>query len=178
MEPFDFVNRANAEFIDRLWEQYRKDPRSVSEQWQAFFSGFQTGINRSEAAPGDFAARVEAEPSVPLTMGVFDLVHTYRELGHFVAKLDPLGHDRPDHPLLHLDNFGMTESDLDSVVGRGSFYGPTNGTLRDLLENLRRTYSRCIGIEFTHISDRDQREWLLLRMEPILNQPPLDPEER
>ena len=37
MEPFDFVNRANAEFIDRLWEQYRKDPRSVSEQWQAFF---------------------------------------------------------------------------------------------------------------------------------------------
>ena len=62
MEPFDFVNRANADFIDRLFEQYRKDPRSVSEQWQAFFAGFQSGVNRSEAASTDFAARARSSP--------------------------------------------------------------------------------------------------------------------
>ncbi|CAN5510151.1 2-oxoglutarate dehydrogenase E1 component [soil metagenome] len=178
MEPFDFVNRANADFIDRLFEQYRKDPRSVSEQWQAFFAGFQSGVNRSEAASTDFAARAQVEPTVPLTMGVFDLVHTFREIGHFVAKLDPLGHDRPDHPLLHLDNFGMSDADLDRVVGRGSFYGPTNGTLRDLIDKLRQTYCRGIGVEFINISDRDQREWLLYRMEPILNRPKFSPEQR
>src|SRR5215218_3812180 len=178
MEPFDFVNRANADFIDRLFEQYRKDPRSVSEQWQAFFAGFQSGVNRSEAASTDFAARAQIEPTVPLTFGVFDLVHTYREIGHFVAKLDPLGHDRPDHPLLHLDNFGMSDADLNRVVGRGSFYGPTNGTLNDLVDKLRQTYCRGIGVEFINISDRDQREWLLYRMEPILNRPMFSADEK
>jgi 2-oxoglutarate dehydrogenase E1 component len=180
MEPFDFASRANAEYIDRVYERYRKDPRSVSEQWQAFFAGFETGLTRptQAATAEETAARDDIPTAVPLTMGVFDLVHSYRELGHFIAHLDPLGHDRPDHPLLHLDNFGMSDSDLDRVVGRGSFYGPTNGTLRDLLAKLRDTYSRCIGVEFINISDRDQREWLLQRMEPHLNRPPFKPEEK
>src|SRR3954453_1855830 len=143
MEPFDFVTRANAEYIDRVYERYRKDPRSVSEPWQAFFAGFEAGINRPTSTPEEQATRADREMAVPLTMGVFDLVHSYRELGHFIAHLDPLGHDRPDHPLLHLDNFGMSEADLDRVVGRGSFYGPTNGTLRDLLAKLRDTYCGC-----------------------------------
>jgi 2-oxoglutarate dehydrogenase complex dehydrogenase (E1) component-like enzyme len=30
MELFDFVNRANADYIDRLYQQYQKDPRSTS----------------------------------------------------------------------------------------------------------------------------------------------------
>ena len=41
MERFDFVNRANADYIDRLYEQYRRDPRSLDPTWQAYFSGFE-----------------------------------------------------------------------------------------------------------------------------------------
>jgi hypothetical protein len=35
MERFDFVNRANADDIDRLFEQYQRDPRSLVATWQA-----------------------------------------------------------------------------------------------------------------------------------------------
>ncbi|HSV13486.1 MAG TPA: 2-oxoglutarate dehydrogenase E1 component, partial [Tepidisphaeraceae bacterium] len=93
------------------------------------------------------------------------------ELGHFVAKLDPLGHDRPNHPLLELSNFGITSNLLDRPVSGGSFVGWTGGTLRDLIEKLRATYCRTIGVEYTGISDKAQREWLTTRMEPILNRP-------
>jgi 2-oxoglutarate dehydrogenase E1 component len=171
-EPFDFVNRANAEYIDQLHEQYLKDPRSVPEQWRAFFAGFEVGLERS-ADEGNRPAL----PTGPLNMGVFDLVHSYRELGHFVARLDPLGHDRPTHPLLDLSNFGMTHADLDRQVGRGGFMGETDGTLRDLIEKLRLTYCRTIGVEFIGISDKSQRDWLISRMEPISNQPKLSPED-
>ena len=171
-EPFDFVNRANAEYIDQLHEQYLKDPRSVPEQWRAFFAGFEVG---QERAPTDGAR--PSLPTRPLNMGVFDLVHSYRELGHFVAKLDPLGHDRPNHPLLDLSNFGMTHADLDRQVGRGGFQGETDGTLRDLIEKLRLTYCRTIGVEFIGISDKTQRDWLISHMEPILNHPKLTEEE-
>ena len=167
MERFDFFHRANADYIDRLYQQYLKDPRSLDEGWQAYFAGFEAagGKTAPSGAPAAF------------TLGVHDLVHTYRDLGHFIAHLDPLGHDRPSHPLLELSQFDMTEDDLDREVGRADFYGPTDGTLRDLIQKLRDTYCRTIGVEFVNISDKQQREWLAQRMEPILNRPAFSPEE-
>ena len=170
MDTFDFVNRANAEYIDRLYQQYQKDPRSVDEHWNAFFAGFELGLDRTagSTAPAPDANQPQIGWS---TAGIFDLVHSYRELGHFVAKLDPLGHDRSNHPLLELSNFGITSADLDRPVSGGGFADWTGGTLRELLEKLRATYCRAIGVEFTGISDKTQREWLIQRMEPILNRP-------
>ena len=34
----DFVNRANTEYIDQLYQRYQTDPRSIDPQWQEFFS--------------------------------------------------------------------------------------------------------------------------------------------
>ena len=202
MQPptaLDFVNRANADYIDQMQQKYQHDPRSVSEAWQAFFAGFEIGMSRSEGAADKALTDVASTPSAtgspqsssvtskagghavdanfPITMGVYDMVHSFRELGHICAKLDPLGHDRGDHPLLHMDNFGMHEGDLDRQVGQGSFVGETDGTLRDLLEKLKTTYCSTIGVEYTGISEKEQRDWLQLRMEPIFNRPELSPEE-
>ncbi|HEV2690606.1 MAG TPA: hypothetical protein VGV35_18755, partial [Bryobacteraceae bacterium] len=154
MERFDFFHRANADYIDLLYQQYLRDPRAVDESWQAYFAGF-------DAAGG----KAGAATTRPLTMGVHNLVHSYRELGHFVARLDPLGHDRPSHPLLDLSQFNMSEADLDRQVGKADFRGPTDGTLRDLIQKLRDTYCRTIGVEFVNISDKQQRDWLTQRME-------------
>ncbi|MCS7034083.1 MAG: 2-oxoglutarate dehydrogenase E1 component [Phycisphaerae bacterium] len=173
MQNFDFVNRANAEYIEQLHEQYQRDPRSVPENWQAFFSGFELGLARSASGVAALAAgALPTDP--PLSMGVFDIVHSYRELGHFVANLDPLGLVKRDfHPLLQLHNFGMTEADLNRTVGPASFLGKTDGTLRDLIEKLRITYCGTLGVEFTGIDNKAQRDWLQERMEPILNRPVL-----
>src|SRR6476646_1983871 len=147
MERFDFVNRSNAEYIDRIYEQYRRDPRSVDGTWRAYFAGFEFAASRNgngraatalppsrAGAAAAAVGRAAGEAAAPLTIGVHNLVHSYRELGHFVARLDPLGHDRPNHPLLDLGNFSMSAADLDREVGNGSFTGQTDGTLRDLIE--------------------------------------------
>ncbi len=174
MANFDFVNRANAEYIEQLHEQYQRDPRSVAENWQAFFSGFELGLARSVS--GVAALGAGAGPTdPPQSIGAFDLVHSYRELGHFVANLDPLGlANRSSHPLLQLHNFGMTENDLDRQVGPASFLGETDGSLRDLTEKLRHTYCGNLGVEYTGIDDKAQRDWLQQKMEPISNRPQLN----
>jgi 2-oxoglutarate dehydrogenase E1 component len=173
-ERLDFVNRANADYIERLYEQYQRDPRSLDEFWQAYFAGFETAGGRGFVP----ATGAEGEKPRALTLGVHNLVHSYRELGHFVARLDPLGHDRPSHPLLDLSQFNISHQDLDSHVGPAGFKGPTNGTLRDLVEKLRDTYCRTIGVEFTDISDKAQRDWLIDRMEPTLNRPAFSAEDQ
>jgi 2-oxoglutarate dehydrogenase E1 component len=166
MDTFDFVNRANAEYIDRLYKQYQSDPRSIDDQWKAFFAGFELGLDRTPVAAGPEASPAREDWA---SAGIFDLVHSYRELGHFVSKLDPLGHDRPNHPLLELSNFGINTAMLDKPVSGGGFNGWAGGTLRDLIDKLRATYCRTIGVEFTGISDKAQRDWLTARMEPIQN---------
>ncbi len=176
MEPFDIVNRSNAEYIDQLYSQYQRDPRSVDPQWQAFFAGFDAGAARNQT-PGGTNPGEPPHAEGLLTTGVYDLVHAYRELGHFIAKLDPLGHDRPTHPLLNLSEFGLSSADLDKPIVKAGFYGDFDGTLRDLLEKLRHTYCRSFGVEFMDIPDKAQREWLAAKMEPQLNAPALSPEE-
>ena len=165
MQHFDFFHRANADYIDQLYQQYLKDPSSVEEIWQAYFAGF------------DAAGGKGMHEGAPLTMGVHNLVHTYRDLGHFAADLDPLAQPRPPQPLLDLSQFNMSESDLSRQVGRADFHGETDGTLGDLIQKLRDTYCRTIGVEFVNISDKQQREWLAQRMEPTLNRPAMSPEE-
>src|SRR3990170_6778968 len=120
MERLDFVNRANADYIERLYEQYQRDPRSLDEFWQAYFAGFETAGGRGFHPP----TGAEGEKPRALTLGVHNLVHSYRELGHFVARLDPLGHDRPSHPLLQLSEFGLSPGDLDKPSIKGGFHGP------------------------------------------------------
>ena len=176
MQSFDIINRANAEYIDELYQQYQRDPRSVETTWQAFFAGFDAGAARNQT-PGGTHPGEPPHGAHELTTGVYDLVHSYRELGHFVARLDPLGNDRPSHPLLNLSEFGLTTEDLDKPSIKGGFHGETNGTLRDLIEKLRATYCRTIGVEFMDIPDKAQREWLAQRMEPILNRPELSADD-
>src|SRR5690606_492603 len=81
---------------------------------------------------------------MPHPVGIYDLVHTYREFGHFEASLDPLaqemGVEKRAHPMLSLENFGLYEADLDSQLGLGGFLGPCDGTVGDLVAKLRRTY--------------------------------------
>ncbi|HRK30272.1 MAG TPA: 2-oxoglutarate dehydrogenase E1 component, partial [Tepidisphaeraceae bacterium] len=169
----DFANRANAEYIEQLHEQYQRDPASVPENWQAFFSGFDLGLARSVS--GVQALAEGARPTdPPQSIGAFDLVHSYRELGHFTANLDPLGLTKRDsHPLLQLHNFGMTDNDLSRQVGPASFLGATDGSLGDLRNKLKLTYCGNLGVEFTGIDNKPQRDWLQQQMEPIYNRPRL-----
>ncbi len=41
--------------------------------------------------------------------GVYDAVHSYRELGHLVAHLNPLAPKPESHPLLEPSDFGFAE---------------------------------------------------------------------
>ncbi len=187
MSPFD-SHSENAEFVDGLYRQYLSDPDSVEAEWRYFFKGFELGFLRSESADApwsdaDSTAEEEMD-DVPerrhrqrTDRGVFALVQAYRTLGHFIAKLDPLGHNRESIPLLELSEFGLSDSDLEKGVGKGGFMGETDGSLKGLLAKLRGTYCGNIGVEYMDIPDKEQRAWLQERIEPCLNRHDFSEEE-
>src|SRR5450432_4073722 len=117
MEPIDFINRSNLDYIDRLYQQYQLDPQAVDSYWRAFFAGFEAAGGRAASLSGAFDPTQASSPiAAKAGVEVKNLVHSYRELGHFIAKLDPLGHNRDTHPLLELGQFGLTPADLDKRV--------------------------------------------------------------
>jgi 2-oxoglutarate dehydrogenase E1 component len=189
MSSLENLALANKDYVAELYRRYQEDPASVDPQWALFFAGFELGTDRgngaAEAVPATVAAAAPgavpagiAEPSAEPVIGVFDLVHSYREIGHLVAHLNPLGPPPGTHPLLEPAEFGFSEADLDRTVSCGNFRGCSRATIRELTERLRATYSRTLGVEYMHIQDPEQRVWLQERMEPSLNDPALSHEER
>jgi 2-oxoglutarate dehydrogenase E1 component len=162
MTRISFANRWNAGAIEAAFERWRADPASVDESWRLFFEGFDLGLGRS-------AGLTEAD-SCKHT-GIIRLIDAYRDLGHFLARLDPLSEAKASYPQLELSEFDLDDGDLDRTFDTSHFVGLPRATLRELLAALRETYSRTIGVEYMHIQDTHIRHWLQERMEPRRNQP-------
>jgi 2-oxoglutarate dehydrogenase E1 component len=161
MWPMDEIARTNPEYIEALYRDYLRDPASVDERWAMVFAGYD--LARAGGGAGSDIA---------------DLVHSYRELGHLVADLDPLGGSPREHPLLRLSELGFSERDLDRVVDWAPFKGGSRGTMRDLVTALSQTYAGRLGVEYLSVADKTRRAWLQERMEASRNQPELTPEQR
>jgi 2-oxoglutarate dehydrogenase E1 component len=171
MRPLESAALANKEYVAEQYRRWKADPASVGQEWSLFFAGYElaNGANGAAVAPPAEAAPV---------IGVFDLVHSYRELGHLVARLNPLDPTPRTHALLEPSEFGFGEADLDRVVSCGGFRGCSRTSIRDLIARLQATYCRTIGVEYMHIQDAEQRAWLQDRMEPVSNRPELEAAER
>jgi len=111
----------------------------------------------SVQASADFQERVDR------------LVHSFRVRGHMLAQLDPLGLPRPDQPELDPAYYGFTEGDRREAVAENTSCHPGVETLGELVDCLRDTYCRSIGIQFMHIHDLSVRWWLRDRMETTAN---------
>jgi len=164
MQPFN-LHSHNTAYIEDLYEQYRRDPDAFDPAWAAFFKGFDLGfLNATSQGPGPKTNAAPKSGESSNGKGVHALVQAYRQLGHFAADLDPLGHSPKHHPLLELSEFGLTEDDLNRSVGTGGFLGQTDGTLRGLRAKLKLTYCQTLGMEYTE--DKAQRDWLVQKIEP------------
>ncbi len=110
---------------------------------------------------------------------VAELINAFRIRGHLFANLDPLGLLRPPPAELELEHFGLSGSDLDKTFATGDFAaGQGELTLREIVERLRRTYCRTIGVEYMHGEDPAIRRWLQERMEAAENEATLSREQK
>jgi len=154
--------RHNAALLEEKYAQWCADPRSVEESWSAFFEGFELGS-------AQLKRRDEAEPATGTDLVFFGrvvaLIYNYRTLGHTQAHINPLD-ERPErNPRLDIDQFSLTEADLDREAWNSYFRRGERMKLRDMLAVLEATYSGKIGFEFMHIHHTPVRHWVRERIE-------------
>ena len=94
------------------------------------------------------------------------LINAYRVRGHLYADLDPLGlQDGPPKDEFVLKRYGLAHVEPDTIFATGNLAGPATEPLWSVLERLKDTYARTIGVEFTSLENRESRDWLRERME-------------
>ncbi|GIX03031.1 MAG: 2-oxoglutarate dehydrogenase E1 component [Planctomycetaceae bacterium] len=179
---------SNLSYVETLYHQYLEHPDNVSAEWQEYFRQLEVASHSAgEQAVQLFKpARVgDAEIVSPreLEAGIWQerlerLIRNYRSMGHYAAQVDPLGRPRPPVPELDPASCGITEADLDRQFPITTPEGPRLRTLREILQSLRNTYCRSIGVQFMQIDDVRVREWLQNRMEATENRVQLTRDEQ
>lgn len=166
------LSGGNAPYVEALYEQWLADPESISAHWRQIFNDLApNGADTSHQAINEEFKRIRplevgAVAADHKQAGVLRMINAYRVRGHQRAKLDPLGlSERPKVPDLDLSFHGLDESDLNTTFHSGTLAGPERMTLADILSVCRATYTQTVGVEYMHITDTTQRQWLQQRLE-------------
>ena len=183
---YSYLKSVNAEYIDEVYARYLENPDSVEDSWRFFFEGIEFGAEnygRANAPAGASAANAPglAALSIEQLEGegkVAKLIQAYRESGVNIADINPLEAPATSHPFLELARFGLTANDLDKSFNAGKLLGLGTAKLRDIVAVLRETYCASVGVEFIHIHNPEERDWIQSRMETSRNKTALDPETR
>lgn len=190
-----YLYGTNSVFIEELYSRYLANPNAVDGSWQKFFASlgdpapkgpswdknpskvigqtdFEAGpVAKKEAAGGAAGVAKGLDPKA-VEAAALDalraqaLIRAYRVRGHLAATLDPLGIEQPQiHADLDPATYGFGAEDMGREIYLGGQFGKERAKLGDIIDILRTTYSGTLGVEFMHIQDPKQREWIQTRIE-------------
>ena len=143
--------------FDGRWPAPKPDPKKPAAAAAA-----PAAAPAADAAVLAEAVRTAAHDSIRALM----LIRSYRVRGHLQANLDPLGIEQAtSNPELTPEFYGFSEADLDRPIFLDGVLGFQTGTIREVLALLKRTYCGTLGIQFMHIAEPDEKNWLQARFE-------------
>ncbi|WP_374074310.1 2-oxoglutarate dehydrogenase E1 component [Bdellovibrio bacteriovorus] len=142
------INRANLEYIEQLYADFKTNPDSLAPEWKSFFEGVEF------AQEGKFGMSDKE-------LSVFQLIQAYRADGHTEANLNPLYAPQASD-LLALKRFGLSEKDFNAKFQVGSLIGKQGATLSDIIAHLKKTYCGTMSLQ---ASDATPKEYQWLQQE-------------
>ena len=189
MDKYSFLNAAHTSFFAELYDRYLTSPDSVEPSWRAFFQGFDFGLesqlddfdiqtSQNGASVSVNGETVAIPQSLQKEFQVVKLINGYRSRGHLFTKTNPVRKRRTYVPTLDIDNFGLEESDLDTVFDAGSIIGIGPTSLRSIIQHLQRIYCDSIGVEYMYIRTPERIQWMQNWLNVNDNHPTFSPEKK
>ncbi len=161
--------------IEALYSQYKEDPESVDESFRYFFQGFDLAVKDFPSKP---QARALTSGNFAKEMAVLNLIRGYRRRGHLFTKTNPVRTRRTYTPTLDIENFNLSESDLETEFEAGKDIGLGKAKLKDIVAHLDETYCKSIGVEYRYMTKPSIVRWLQEKMEGSRNRETLSKESK
>ncbi len=169
--------------LDETYASYLQDPSSVGSSWRDLFSEQPLSVahpisieEQSSSHSVSSENSLEAQEQAPILLWaarVQALACAYRTFGHLQADLNPLQKQKSELiQELNPATYGLSQRDLEQrlpmipLPGLEDYQGRT---ITDVLESLRRVYCGTVGVEFTHLGNTKEQDFVQSRFEQ--NQP-------
>ena len=161
MDKYSFLNAAHTAYFADLYEQYQKNPDSIEPSWRAFFQGYDFG-SENYGLDGEIVEGVSAQIPEQLQkeFQVLKLIDGYRNRGHLFTKTNPVRARRKYAPTLEIDNFGLSQNDLNTTFSAGEVLGIGSATLQVIIDHLESIYCDSIGVEYMYIRQPEEIQWI------------------
>ena len=171
MDNLNYLNNIDPDIIEKLYSQYQADPGSVDEQWRKFFDGFEFALKA-------YPVKANSEMQTSDEFKVINLINDYRRRGHLFTKTNPVRKRRKYTPTLDIENYGLTQADLERVFQAGNELGIGAARLKDIVHFLQETYCNSFGAEYMFIREQETLSWLRNRFETTRNRPDFTNDEK
>ena len=168
MDKFSFLNAAHTGFIADLYDKYLVNPDAVEPSWRSFFQGYDLA-NENYSLKDDDSLEIPEE--VHKEFLVVDLINGYRTRGHLFTETNPVRERRQYQPNLEIENFGLSQSDLDIEFSAGEIIGLGKTKLSKIITKLQRIYCDSIGVEYMYMRNPEKLKWWQDRINKNDNHP-------
>ena len=188
-EKTAFLSKSNSAFIEHLYVRYiNKDP-NLPESWRSYFSeigdetdtivkeingpSWKPSINKisiddvnNTFKENVVTDEVEIRKSHANSIKAVAMIRSYRQRGHLIAKLDPLGLMKSEYlDELHPESYGFRKKDYEKKIFLDGVTNKQHSNIKEILEFLRSKYCGPLGYEYMHIANPTERKWFRDRVE-------------
>ena len=184
-----FLTKSNSAFIEQMYLQYINKDTNLPQSWKNYFDeiGDEIDIVVNEINGPSWSPKKDKifvkdiKEKITKNVGVNELeiiksnansikavamIRSYRQRGHLIAKLDPLGMMKSDYlDELHPESYGFKKEDYNKKIFLDGVTNKQHSNIREILEFLRDKYCGSIGYEYIHISNPTERKWFRVRVE-------------
>ena len=172
-----FLSKSNSAFIEQMYLQYINRDPSLPDSWKDYFDeiGDEVDIIVKEINGPSWSPKKDKisiqnlnktfEENVQIneleiiksnanSIKAVSLIRSYRQRGHLIAKLDPLGMMKSEYlDELHPESYGFKKDDYDKKIFLDGVTNKQYSNIREILQFLKDKYCGSIGYEFMHISN-------------------------
>ena len=184
-----FLSKSNSAFIEQMYLQYINQDPNLPDSWKNYFNeiGDEVDIIVNEINGPSWSPKKDKisiqnlnktfEENVQIneleiiksnanSIKAVALIRSYRQRGHLIAKLDPLGMMKSEYlDELHPESYGFKKDDYNKKIFLDGVTNKQYSNIREILQFLKDKYCGSIGYEFMHISNPTERKWFRDRVE-------------
>lgn len=183
-----FLSKNNQSYIEKIYEDFLKNPYSVSTDWRKTFTllSLSNNFGKKNSTNNNISLQLNNDDTcdnnmlssscitnhcgTPTHMQILYLINAFRTYGHQYSILDPLNlwKTTSTNNFLELEYYKFTPQDLQKKFNMELFGIKQNAmTITEIYKFLKKIYCRFIGIEYTHILDVNMTFWIQQYFESI-----------
>jgi len=187
-EKTAFLSKSNSAFIEEMYLKFVNNDPSLPDSWKIYFNqiGDEADIivneingpswspskkvsikklqnlNNGNENQGELVSKQSNANSIKAVA----MIRSYRQRGHLIAKLDPLGLLKADYlEELHPESYGFKKEEYNNKIFLDGVINRQYSSISEILKFLREKYCGSLGFEYMHISNPTERKWFRDRVE-------------